>query len=175
VLPRYSLQMKELYLAGCIRMFPLHLPPPSLSSPSPSICIIADTITRATFLSVTGVSLLNTQTQVGQVAGVSLCFVTILFALYALVQYLKRMFGLKVQIFSLSPLPSSPSPLLSLSLSSPSPSPLPLPSSPSPSPLPLPSSPSPLLSPPLPLPLLFSVIFLFLLFVFNIVAKFVSG
>jgi len=54
----------------------------------------------ATFLSLAGLTMINTQTTVGRVAGVGLTVITICFALYALWKYMQRLYGLKGQTVS---------------------------------------------------------------------------
>jgi len=49
----------------------------------------------ATFLSLAGITMMNTQTPFGKVAGVALTVITICFALYALWKYMQRLYGLK--------------------------------------------------------------------------------
>jgi len=52
-------------------------------------------LNTATFLSLTGITLLTTETAIGRIAGVLLTAVTVLFAAYALFKYLKRLIGLR--------------------------------------------------------------------------------
>eukprot|EP00026_Physarum_polycephalum_P000999 Phypoly_transcript_01000.p1 GENE.Phypoly_transcript_01000~~Phypoly_transcript_01000.p1 ORF type:complete len:797 (+),score=119.30 Phypoly_transcript_01000:240-2630(+) len=49
----------------------------------------------ATFLSLAGLTMINTQTTVGRVSGVGLTIITICFAIYALWKYMQRLYGLK--------------------------------------------------------------------------------
>jgi len=49
----------------------------------------------ATFLSLAGLTMINTQTSVGRFAGLALTIVTVAFAIYALWKYMQRLYGLK--------------------------------------------------------------------------------
>jgi len=52
-------------------------------------------VNTVTFLSLTGVTLLNTSSDIGRVSGLAMILVTIMFALYALNKYRKRLTGLQ--------------------------------------------------------------------------------
>jgi len=52
-------------------------------------------LNTATFLSLAGLTLINTHTTLGRVAGVALTLITVAFAAYALYKYLQRLYGLK--------------------------------------------------------------------------------